>query len=654
MQANFILDYDILTPEQAHTIHVLVHIQSNTSGQTSRRPLNLSVVIDRSGSMAGPKIDYTRQAAQFLVQHLSSNDMLSIVLYNDKVETLLPPENIQRKDIINQRIATIKPSGTTNLSGGWLSGCNWVSENLDENSVNRVIVMTDGLANRGVTDSNQLVNMVKQKYHEGVSTTTMGLGKDFNEDLLIAMAGAGGGAFYFIESPEVTPLIFQEELQGLLNVVAQNLLVTVGGLANVRTVRQLNGYSSNTDSDGITFNMGDVFGEEVKALLLEISLEPFSEVGQHHIANLTFEYDELSDGEIIRQVIEMPIMVTITSSVSSQLANPEVEHSRLLLNAAHARKSAIKSADQGEFNTAAQVLRNVATAIDQSSVKNDELLEEQKELIKQATDIEHGASFYDEFNRKMMMTQAFYTMVNRHDDTMMLRSRQQARQPKHKTASVKRVLTDGNDIKVERIDGESPTKITWKKYTFTLEGDLIRIGRSHHNEVVISASGVSRFHCQLKQVDGQLMLEDLGSTNGTVIDGDVIGKPYPVSVGDIIYLCDEKTNFSLITNNKRENYMSKTFETHTVNVAGVSRDLRLFEIKAGVRIAILNILGDTEFVQAVSKELAVKLKEPQVEVLVTAEAKSIPLAHGLSVAMNIPYVVLRKSYKTVYGRCSTV
>ena len=95
--------------------------------------------------------------------------------------------------------------------------------------------------------------------------------------------------------------------------------------------------------------------------------------------------------------------------------------------------------------------------------------------------------------------------------------------------------------------------------------------------------------------------------------------------------------------------MSKTFETHTVNVAGVSRDLRLFEVKSGIRIAILNILGDTEFVQAVSKELAVKLQERQVAVLVTAEAKSIPLVYALSVAMNLPYVVLRKSYKPYMG-----
>ena len=94
--------------------------------------------------------------------------------------------------------------------------------------------------------------------------------------------------------------------------------------------------------------------------------------------------------------------------------------------------------------------------------------------------------------------------------------------------------------------------------------------------------------------------------------------------------------------------MSKQ-ETHVVEVAGIKRELRLFEIKPGLKIAILNILGDTEFVEACAKELAVKLKDTDYDVLVTAEAKSIPLAHALSGVKKKPYVVLRKSYKPYMG-----
>ncbi len=91
------------------------------------------------------------------------------------------------------------------------------------------------------------------------------------------------------------------------------------------------------------------------------------------------------------------------------------------------------------------------------------------------------------------------------------------------------------------------------------------------------------------------------------------------------------------------------YETYPIEVAGIKRDLRLFAIKPGVRIAILNILGDTELVQAVSKALAEKLRAYAIDALVTPEAKSIPLAHGLAVEMQLPYIVLRKSYKPYMG-----
>ncbi|HLE91931.1 MAG TPA: phosphoribosyltransferase family protein, partial [Anaerolineales bacterium] len=91
------------------------------------------------------------------------------------------------------------------------------------------------------------------------------------------------------------------------------------------------------------------------------------------------------------------------------------------------------------------------------------------------------------------------------------------------------------------------------------------------------------------------------------------------------------------------------YETYSIEIAGLKRELRLFEIKPGLRIAILNILGDTELVQACAKELAQKLKNTEYDLLVTAEAKSIPLAYALSVETRKPYVVLRKTYKPYMG-----
>ncbi len=109
-----------------------------------------------------------------------------------------------------------------------------------------------------------------------------------------------------------------------------------------------------------------------------------------------------------------------------------------------------------------------------------------------------------------------------------------------------------------------------------------------------------------------------------------------------------RNNTDLLGVTIRRGIMSQP-EMYSVEIAGLKRDLRLFEIQPGLKIAILNILGDTELVQACAQALSEKLKDKEYDVLVTAEAKSIPLAHALSVETKKPYVVLRKTYKPYMG-----
>ncbi|MFW5708702.1 MAG: VWA domain-containing protein [Chloroflexota bacterium] len=552
MKADYVLDYDSLTPNQAHKLYLMARFSTGPApNHQSRRPLNLGLVIDRSGSMAGQKLSYTIQAAQFLVQNLSNADILSIVLYNDHIETLLTPEHVTRKDAINQQIATIKASGTTNLSSGWLEGCKLVDQNRSAGFLNRVILMSDGLANRGVTDPAQLILMAQQKRQKGVSTTTMGLGTDFNEDLLMDMANAGGGAFYFIESPEVTPTIFQEELQGLLNVVGQNLSVSVRPARGVTVDDQLNAYPMNHDDAFMTFRMGDIFAEEIKALVLEIGVPAQPSTGKLKLADLRFEYDELTANGSEHRIVNIPVEITVGEAGGlPALPDPDVNRSVLLLKAAKARRLAVRAADRGDFNTAAHLLRSAASAIEQSNDDDAHLLEEKSALAHQATEIEQGASRYNVYSRKTMSTQAYYTMTSRHEDTMMLRVREAK---KRQTQEVPHLEKPGQgekspppaeqDLRVQQRMGVTPTHVTWNGKMFHLTGDVIRIGRSRHNEIVIEARGVSRFHCHIKRQDGNLVIEDLGSTNGTMLDGVAIKSPRILSVGDVAYLCDEKLTF---------------------------------------------------------------------------------------------------------------
>lgn len=549
MRADFSLDYDVLTVEHPQKLFLMARFEAGEGfSDALRRPLNLSLVIDRSGSMAGDKIDYTKQAAQFLVQHLGSRDTFSIVLYNDKVETLLAPEIVSNKDTVTQLIDKIRVRGTTNLSGGWLEGCQHVAKNLSQQSLNRVILMSDGLANRGITERATLISIAEQKRREGVSTTTMGLGKDFNEDLMMDMANAAGGAFYFIESPEVTPSIFQEELSGLLSIVGQNLTITITPTGYVSTLRQLNAYSVDLDGKMTTFRLGDIFANEVKTLVLELDVPAMEKLGEQQIATIRFEYDEVIKGATKHHIQDSPVIVNIKSKDASLVQpNPDVTHSVLLLQAAQARQEAVKAADKGNYNRASTVLRNMAEKIDSSVVESQELKEEKDALLEQAKKMEHGEETYNEYSRKTMSTQAFYTMTSRHDDTIMLRLREYQRKggvdKKKETSEYEAAKVDDEDKAIVKKQGVNPTYLTWNNQRFDFKGDIIRLGRSSHNEITINQQGVSRFHAHIQRVDNKFMFEDLNSTNGSIFDGELLEQAHELSVGDIVYLCDEKLIF---------------------------------------------------------------------------------------------------------------
>ncbi len=546
MRANFSLDYDVVTVEREQKLYLMAQLTADPApDDKTRRPLNLSLVIDRSGSMAGEKIDYTRQAAQFLVQNLGVKDMFSVVIYNDRVETIVAPGIVTHKDMICQRIANIVAGGATNLSSGWLEGCRLVDENLNDDFLNRVILMSDGHANRGVTDMEKLVTIAEQKRAERISTTTMGLGSGFNEDLMMAIANGGGGAFYFIESPEVAPLIFQEELEGLLSVVGQNLLITVEPTEFVTHVSQLNAYPTEQKGKSVMFRLGDVFGDEVKTLMLELTIPALHDIGQRQIANLRFEYDELTPNGAEHRVWDMPVMVNVQDSEQPrELADASVRRSVLLLQAAQARRQAVQAADKRDYEAAGTVLRAVADAIEKDMAGDDKLQEEFAALQKQIAEMERGAETYDEYSRKTMQTQAFYTMTSRHEQTVMLREREMERGVAQARATQQTGVVEADIPDVPKKPGVTPTYFTWNNQTYPLEGDLIRMGRSHHNEITLNIQNVSRFHCQIRRDGTKRLLEDLGSTNGTLVDGVRLEKEaHVLVVGDVVHIAQEKLIF---------------------------------------------------------------------------------------------------------------
>ncbi|HEU5115999.1 MAG TPA: VWA domain-containing protein, partial [Isosphaeraceae bacterium] len=210
--------------DEATTLDVLVRIHPPAlKAQKQRPPVNLSIVLDRSGSMSdGKKMPFALKAAAFAVEQLLPTDRVSITIFDHAVEVLVPSTSAENKAAILERLKTIMPGGSTALHGGWSAGAEQVRVHKVD-GLNRVILLSDGLANQGVTDPNAIARDVKKLAGRGVGTSTMGLGDDYNEDLLEAMSRAGDGNYYYIQSPENLTSIFEAELSGLMTTTGQKV-----------------------------------------------------------------------------------------------------------------------------------------------------------------------------------------------------------------------------------------------------------------------------------------------------------------------------------------------------------------------------------------------------------------------------------------------
>ncbi len=526
MEADYILNYEVLSKAREHQLYLLARIRGKAAAGSRRQPLNVCAVLDRSGSMAGEKLAYVKKAVQFLVQHLKADDRFSLVTYNTTVTVDVRPTQVTYKDAINQSIEAIQWGYGTNLSGGWLQGCQLVAEGIGQNQSDRVLLLTDGLANQGITSLEQLTALARQKRQAGVTTTTIGVGMDFNEDLLKNMAHEGGGTFYFIANPDQTPTIFAEELQDLSNVVGQNLDITLQPTRAVAAVRQLNHYPSEKQGNAHLFHLGDIFAEEVKILLLELSIPALQFLGEVEVAHLRFDYDEIGDAGATHQTVEMPIRVNTVpeEDFTGQQPNAEVTKAALLLRAAGAREEAISEADRGNFMRASKVLKEVADEIQHSKLADSELHSQHDMLREEAVDMGLGSARYDSHTRKLVTTQLFNTQTGRliRYQAWILFMRQQHRLSR----------------RAKERSGSTPTVMKWNQDQDSreLKDDLVRIGRDEDNDVVIDEEEVSRYHCQIIRDGDSLILHDLVSTNGTFANGGKVEKPFRLSVGDVVYV----------------------------------------------------------------------------------------------------------------------
>jgi Ca-activated chloride channel homolog len=375
MKTSILLEHEPVA--DGRVVRVLLRIQAEAPPKADRLPLNLSLVLDRSGSMHGRKLEAAKEAAALLVRRLSPEDIVSVVAYDDQVQTVAAPAKGDAQAELPRQIERIETGGSTNLSGGWLRGRELVAQNVLERGVNRVLLLTDGLANVGITDAQQLTGLAAQANRQRVTTTTIGFGSDYDEHLLRAMADAGGGGMYYIEHADQAASIFGDELQDLLDLGAQNVAVLVKPAAAARLTAVHHDYPSSATEGGLRVELGDVYAREPKPLLAEM-LVPGDVADAVLVAELVVSGDVLTaDGGVERQVITLPVMV---SAAEGARVEPELRKELLLLATARARREALERRERGDWDGAAGVLLQARAALSDAGL-DDEVLREEAEDV---------------------------------------------------------------------------------------------------------------------------------------------------------------------------------------------------------------------------------------------------------------------------------
>lgn len=325
------------------TLDVLLRISAPAPTLNAvRPPVNLGLVLDRSGSMASAKkLDYAREAAEFAVLQLLPTDRVSVTVFDDHVETIVPNTFASQKDRIVQAIRGIATRGSTALHDGWKEGAKQVGGNLLKGGINRVIVLSDGLANIGETNPDAIASDVHRAAREATTTTTMGLGDDYNEDLLEAMARSGDGNYFHIEDSKQLPDIFQSELKGLMATFGRAVELGLAPQSGVTVADVLNDFDK-TPQD--RFKLANLVAGMPILAVVRLNVPPIA----REAALIRFDLNwSPPEGGTRNLSVTFSLSAVPGAAWDALAANVEVEERAALLLSARFKKQATLAIDHG-------------------------------------------------------------------------------------------------------------------------------------------------------------------------------------------------------------------------------------------------------------------------------------------------------------------
>jgi Ca-activated chloride channel family protein len=353
-----------LLAEKKQTTYLKVGLTGfEMSTKASRTPVNVSLVIDKSGSMSGKKIAKARDAAKFAVRRLSPRDIVSVVAYDSTVRVLVPATRLNDKEAVCRAIDRLEAGGTTALFAGVSKGAAELRKFLDRNRVNRVILLSDGLANVGPSSPSALGELGTSLIKEGISVSTMGMGADYNEDLLVELARRSDGNHIFIERPEDLAKIFNFEFDDVLSVVAQEVAIKVTLGEGIRPVRVLN-RDAEINGRQVIIKLNQLYARQEKYILLEVEV-PATKAGRsREVAKVEVSYANMETKTTDRLASTVRVNFDESEDVVEAKVNPKVMVECVIYVANDQNKLATTLRDRGDIAGAKKILAANAGYLD--------------------------------------------------------------------------------------------------------------------------------------------------------------------------------------------------------------------------------------------------------------------------------------------------
>ena len=425
MNTSLLLDHEPTGSPSCHVVRALLRVEGEAPPSTDRAPLHVALVLDRSGSMAGGKLEAVKDAAIDLVRRLSPDDLVTVVTYDDVVTTVAEPGPGSEQADLTARIQDLRTGGMTNLSGGWLRGRELLAgaagrpegaADPEAPAVARILLLTDGLANRGITDRERLCALTAEARSAGITTTTIGFGADYDEVLLRGMADAGGGGTYYIARPDQAVDVFAAEIDGLLELSAQNLTATVTPSEGAELTVVRHSYPSTDLGDALRLEMGDLYAREPRELLCEFGVRVPEDREEVEVASVVLSAHVVTaDGGMEHTETTLPIAF---SPADGPRVEPEVRRVALLLEAAKLREEVLDDRDRGDYEAASEKLREMAARVEEAADGDPELAEE---LSEEAADLRSMAGHFEV--REVSDADAKYLYHSSHDAMRSQRAR---------------------------------------------------------------------------------------------------------------------------------------------------------------------------------------------------------------------------------------